>query len=486
MKKISLHRASLKTDRRNIKNLVLALVLFLSFLFPIKTSAPCCGGTSNCEDPGGITGMGPLVTADVIAINAFIANIEAFIFNDLTLTSTWQVLSRIDEFGTNIWPPMNAWWEAFYPALPPMVAQLSAARPDQTRALGAMLDAQLTNESITKKYEKQLESRKRYTPSELSCQIDTLAFSQVKNYQMLRALTRGFVMDELPRRGNTIGTVSENGPGKEMEPFNQIAWLLDPVNEPIGLWPEYQEYLCNFPIDQGCEWWGGMWAWLTGRFGTFKDIPDLLWGSQQTLFWNPANLVMAHYDILMIRASLRYLIYPRSADPIYPTAVDSPEGHRAILTRRAEQARVNTIYNTVGQMLSEHIGHSNLDNPIPVPWPPWTAAWPWLGNDGQYIDAIIERGGMHANERKKDASYREMQEALVRFKHYNPTYSLRLIESTEQLTREQITTNALRLQIMSDVYRRLEERLFMEAAIYARDLDKQIFYLSAPASRTLN
>ena len=159
--------------------------------------------------------------------------------------------------------------------------------------------------------------------------------------------------------------------------------------------------------------------------------------------------------------------------------MDTPEGHRAILARRSEQARVNTVYNTVSQMLSEHIGHSNLDIKIPgnanpmLIWPATGLAWPWLGSDGKYIDEISISGGLHDEERKKDASYREMQEALIRQKYYSPAYTIRLIEDTEQIAREQITTNALRLQIMNDTYRRSEEMLFMEAAVYARDLDKQ-------------
>ena len=481
MKKKSRHLASPKTNKRGMRTIVLALVLFfsLSLLFPVKVFA-CCAGTSDCETPGSIGGaMDALVAADIPAINAFIVAIENFIFADLNLTSAWQILTRVDEFSTNIWPPMNALWEAFYPPLLPMTAQLNVVRPEQTRAIGAMLDAQLMNESITKKYEKQLESRQRYTPDELSCQMDTLAFSQVKSYQMSRALAHGFVTDELPRRGNAKGTVSQNGPAGEMGAFDYPAFLLDPINDPIGLWKEYEIYLCFNVVDQGCPWIASFWTWLTGKEGSFKDIPDMLWGNDQTLYWDPNNFIIRFYDLLMVRAGLRYLIYPRSSDPIFPTAVDTPEGHRAILARRSEQARVNTVYNTVSQMLSEHIGHSNLDIKIPgnanpmLIWPATGLAWPWLGSDGKYIDEISISGGLHDEERKKDASYREMQEALIRQKHYNPAYTIRLIEDTEQIAREQITTNALRLQIMNDTYRRSEEMLFMEAAVYARDLDKQ-------------
>ncbi|MFH1158405.1 MAG: hypothetical protein V1721_05920 [Pseudomonadota bacterium] len=469
MRKISGHRASPKAGGQGVRALALALVLSMCLFFPVKASAQCCAGSSNCEKPGSIGGaMTGLVNTDIAAINAFITAIENFIFADLTLTSTWQILTRVDEFGMNIWPPMNAWWEAVYPALLPMTAQLSAARPDQTRALGAMLDSQLVNESITKKYEKQLEARHRYTPDELSCQADTLAFSQVKSYQMTRALTRGFVMDELPRRGNTKGTVSERGPAGEMEDFDLVAFLFDPINSPLGLWPEYTIYLCYTGMDQGCPWFGGVWSWITGKFGSFKDVPDLLWGNEQTLFWNAVDPILRFYDLLMVRAALRYLIYPKSLDPVYPTAVDTPEGRFSILARRSEQARVNAVYNAVGQMLSEHIGHSNLQIVIPG-----ALAWPWGGGDGQYINAISASGGRFSGDIKEDASYREMQEALVRDKYYNPSYSLRLIEDTEQVAREQITTNALRLQIMNDMYRRSEEMLFMEAAVYARDLDKQ-------------
>jgi len=483
MKKKSKYRALSNNGKYGTKIFVLVIVLSLGLFSPIKSSVACCGGTSNCETPGSIGGaMDVLVAADIAAINAFIIAIEGFIFADLTLTSTWQLLTRLDEFDINIWPPLNAWWEALYPALHPMVAQLSVARPDQTRAIGAMLDAQLMNESITKRQKQQLKAHYRYAPDELSCQMDTLAFSQVKSYQMSRALARGFVIDELPRRGNAVGTVSEFGPGGEMGDWDYAAFLLDSINDPIGLWKEYTTYLCFFGTDQGCPALANLWVWFTGKQGSFKDIPDMLWGNNQTIYWYAMNPIVRFYDLLMVRAALRYLIYPRSADPVFPTAVDSPEGHRTILARRAEQARVNTVYNVVGQMLSEHIAHSNLDvilPPMPGPlfcslWPFACIAWPSLLFDGQYIDAIATSGGLHSKDRKQDASYREMQEAMVRQKYYNPMYTLRLIENTEQIAREQITTNAFRLQIMNDTYRRSEEMLFMEAALYARDLDKQV------------
>jgi hypothetical protein len=49
-----------------------------------------------------------------------------------------------------------------------------------------------------------------------------------------------------------------------------------------------------------------------------------------------------------------------------------------------------------------------------------------------------------------------------------------LLGNSEQVTREQMTLDATRMQVMNDTFHRLEERLFMESSEYGVDLNSQM------------
>jgi hypothetical protein len=83
---------------------------------------------------------------------------------------------------------------------------------------------------------------------------------------------------------------------------------------------------------------------------------------------------------------------------------------------------------------------------------------------------LREIAGVPKDDAADNPSYRELQEAMTKDRYNDPWYVVRLIEDPAQIAREQTTLDALRLQTMSDIYRRSEEMLFMEASEYSRDL----------------
>ncbi len=168
----------------------------------------------------------------------------------------------------------------------------------------------------------------------------------------------------------------------------------------------------------------------------------------------------------MIQANLRYLIDPLASDVVPQSVIPMPndpnlsqatQGRTAILERHAEQAYINTIYNTMGAMLSERMGGSGVD----VSLMRAAAGIPPADTAPGVLPLI-------------GASYREIQEAMTRDRFQDPMYLVRLIGDPEQVTRERNTLSALRLQAMSDIFRRQEEMLFMESAEYGRDLNQQV------------
>lgn len=394
----------------------MAFVLGVSFL-PAKAFA-------GCEMPWTASyHLGRLDDQTDQDIEDYTTQEENFITEILTNTATYEMSARLEEFDTNIRRALDWWWEQLLPAMKRMTAQLSTAQIDQTRAIGSMIDAQLMDEGARLMAEKQREAHQRYAPSEAACQIDSVGPGQNKAFHISRALNRGLSMDDTLRRGNTKGTISDAGRGQEKQ----------------HLWQEYKSSFCdNTAGDQGCTSPGA-------TPGAHKDIPGMLWGDKQTIDASNSQNVTA------IQAALRYLIYPFSSDPIMPTAVDSVNGHYGVLYRRSEEARVNTVYNAVGQMIAERVGGSGVDT-----------------------QAMRVSSGIPAGQASNNASYREIQEALTKDRFTNPQAIVRMIEDPAQMGRQQQAFNILRLQIMNDIYRRSEEMLFMAAAEYGRDLDKQM------------
>jgi hypothetical protein len=403
---------------------VLAVVLILGVFQPGRVFA-------QCENMGSaVSSLTTLATQDTNNLNSYISQEKSFIEKTLSKTASFEMEARLEEFDGNINAWLADWWKnRLQPSMKDMTKQLSVAQIQQTMTVGMVMDAQLVDETLKKKEELMDEARRRYSPSELTCQSTSVGNGQTKAYQMSRAINRGFAKDISKQNGNTVGTPSASGRGAEIKVH----------------WKEFVDKFCdNTKGDQGCTTAGT-------RAGMHKDMPALLWGDKQTI-----NLKDDPDNAIMVQAALRYLVYPASPDPIPPGAVDSSPGHQAILDRRADQARSNAALNAVGQMLSERVGvkqDSGMNSTFRL---------------------LRQASGISDENISPDPSYAEIRDAVTKDRFLDPQYIINMISSPEQVVREQASINATRLQLMNDLYRRSEEALFMEAAAYSFDLDKQM------------
>jgi len=380
---------------------------------------------AQCENAGTASAaIDDLANEDTANINKYITQEENFVTEDLTNTATYELMARLDEFDTNLRGWLTDWWKnRLYPVMKDMTKQISASELEQTRTIAQMMDAKALNEKIGEKDEQQVEARKRFQPTESVCVIDTMGPGQTKTQNLSRAIARGFALDDSPRRSNAKGSISATGRGSEIK----------------AQWKEYTEKFCDPKQgDQGCTKPGIM-------AGKNRDIPLLLWGDRQTIDMKKEN------NRLMVKAALRTLISPESPDPIPAGAVNSPAGREAILKRRAEEARLNAIYNAMGSMVGERIGGS-----------------------GVKIQSMSSPTKINASESTEDASYSAIRKSMARDRFTDPQYVARMITNPQSVVREQGAVNAVRLQLMNDIYRRAEEMLFMAGAAYAHDLDKQV------------
>lgn len=356
--------------------------------------------------------------------NDFIDQESNFIDDKISDTATDEVSERLEEFDENIRAGLSEWWrDHFLPALQDMTAQLHAANIDQSVAFGKMMDAQMLNEFSQDIQLQQVESQRRYMPNETTCQVDSVGPGMIRAQRLSRALTRAITVGSQPVRMNAEGSISEGGSGEYM----------------AAAWDEYTNMFCDPDRGSiGCTAPGTM-------PGAHTDIPSLLWGDRQTIDMNtPENQQV-------INAALRYLISPIAQDPLSEGTMTTPQGREAMLMRRAQAGRVNTIYMVMSQMIAERIGGSGVDT-----------------------SDVRTAAGLPPADAETDVSYREIMHAVTKDRFHNPEYVVRIVSNPEQVVREQGAVTALRMQQMLDLYKRMEEMVFMEASVYSSELDNRL------------
>lgn len=457
---------------RGVRLLVITLVLSLCLSLPKPALA-------SCEDPsdtGGI--LTSLVQSDVEYIDLFIMQEANFIWNILS-TAFEDIAIAYQTFAQNIEEAFNAFATEFtakgMPGMRSATMELHAAVVNQSYQLGLLQDAQLMTEEESREQNLVKDAWKRYAPSELACEIDSTGPGLNRAYQISRALNRTLAIDDAPRHENADSTwpticvgnikyVDDKGKNYTCTDGN---WALLPTTSFNGkgqdindAWTEYVlKYCDNTMGDQGCTT-PGIDA------GRHRDIGALLWGPQLTI--DPTN----PEEIRVMQANLRYIVDPLAPDLIPQSIVPMPNspgglpqaeaGRQVILERHAELAYANTIYNTLGAMLSERVGGSGVD-------PTFMREAAGIPKQDTAADNVISSAGTPVG-----ASYRELQEAMTRDRFNNPQYIMKMISDPAQVARERNVLSALRLQTMNDIYRRQEELLFMESAEYGRDLNSQI------------
>jgi|GEM_PF-947232 len=429
------------TGKRKAAGLVPALALTLALPVLFAPSA----ARAQCENSFTATSTFNQMAQDIADdLNDFIEQEENFIEDKITNTAKNEVITRLEEFDQNIREGLSVWWrEHFEPALKEMTTQLHASQIDQSRVYGSMMDAQNQNEYMQDMQKREVEAVRRYQPSEMTCQLDAIATGNAsggggggggggaastggigKAARMARASARALAKQSEPSRLNAQGTAA----GRSVSAEQNERW---------------QQYVARFcDPDKGGQGCDGAPGDLAGRH---VDLPALLWGDRQTIDATSAD------NQLVVDSVLKFMLAPKSLPPVPEQVVSSPAGQQTLLRRRSLAARQNTIYNSVALMIGQRLSGSNVNT-----------------------QEIRTASGLPAADASTDASYAEIVHAVSKDRFHNPQYIVRLIESPEQVIREQGTVNAVRLQQMNELYKRMEEMVFMEAAAYASDLDINI------------
>ena len=401
--------------KNTVKIYVLTLIMVLFFSPP--TFAQCEPITTAQNQ------MNLLNTETNDLINDWLDQIRNFIYDDLKVTATEEVIERFDEFHDNVLLALNEWAEALLLEMKEMTKQLSLVRIDQSKELGHQMDARVQNETVVMGQRKEVEAIRDMAPADTTCEVDSTAIGLSKGHKMARGIARGLANDAALDSTNSAGTPSEFGLGAQLK----------------QMWDDYVALYC-WPEsgDQGCT--------TAGTYPGFNnDLPGLLFGDKLTIDMSDPD------QQKIARDAQKYLIQPFSPDVIDGSVVDTTAGIQATLQRRAKLARINTVFNLTGQMIGERTGGTGVDT--------------------QNMRTVA---GTQAADAAVDASYREIMQAVSRERFSNPEYIFRMVNFPAAVVREKNAINAIRLQQMSDLYKRLEEMLWTEAAILAAKLDRRM------------
>ena len=114
-----------------------AVVVVLGLMMPQKAHAQCETSFSS------LPALLDMVTGDLSFINDYINEGLNFVQELIPNTAVFEVSSRLEELDTNVNAWMSDWGSnRLVPAFKGIAAQTSAAKVDQTRNVGSMMDAQ--------------------------------------------------------------------------------------------------------------------------------------------------------------------------------------------------------------------------------------------------------------------------------------------------------------------------------------------------------
>lgn len=379
---------------------------------------------AQCENPvlAGAT-MQALMAAQTAHINQYTQQEISYLDKDLKETATKEVMDRFDQFRNNILDALNAYAERLMPEMRDMSKQLSTSEVDQTRQLGSFDDARLQTE--TQRRQKALETRvaRESDQSASACVLDSVAQGQSRGYRIGRAVARGLSYDAQRELGGARGSVGARGPAAVM----------------VAREKEFEEKFCNKDMgDQGCARQGP----LAGRN---NDLAGLLWGDRRTIDMNTPE------NVATLEAVTRNIAGPLPPEPMDIQQVRSAEGVQETMRQRARRARINTIYNAIGQMTGQRVGGTGTD-----------------------IQDIRTASGTPRENASTDASYNEIREAIARDRFSDPDYLFSMVNNPAGLVRELGAINAVRMQQINDLYKRMEELVWVEGAVLGAMLDERM------------
>lgn len=372
--------------------LVLCLGLAMTVYTP-KSAHACCG----CD----------VTDNDVAAANFTIARLRAWVSREHRITRR-----RLSDFENGLMNFLNDWWDnRFRPSLEDMAEHWSTQLIQHAATWGTFFDASNHTDVMLTMQVKNLETHRRYRPSDIGCQVTSTQTGLVRGHFISDA-TRA-VMD----RQMNARALNDVNWGNQLD----ISQVMDTMQR----WQDFDENFCNEEANNN-----GM---LTSCNDTLMRDGDILPGP--ALIEN--ETIDDEDELKTALAVIRNMLYLRMTTPISEPALQGSQGKNAWLERRSLTARQNAAANVI---------HTMLGDRMPV--------------NQTYNDSLrdmIEQLGVPASLISDNPSYYEMMSALTKKRFWDPEYFARLQGDPEMMAREEANLSAFILMTRRDIFNKLEQ-----------------------------
>ena len=284
---------------------------------------------AQCEQAGSPTASANSTATQINStVSIFTTNMNTQITTDLSSLES-NMASDMANADSDVRSSWGSFWSKFKTGLQQMTKQLNTAQVDQTRTIGSLIDAQSQSRVEREIHKQELESFRKYSPSEQVCVIDTLSTTLWEGIQIESAVQNAIEADLTRYYLNQTGGVSEKGP--------EFAHRQD--------WNDYTTKFCDYR-DNGSA----------AGCGT-TDLPDkdADISVSKTFFGFDSINLSDQDDRLAVNMLIRNLTGADVPGVIHSSALNGSLGQSIMLDRRSYQARMNAVISTFAGIVGERV-----------------------------------------------------------------------------------------------------------------------------------
>lgn len=200
---------------RNCRYLFFGALFVMVFSVSIasfsRPAEACCDNSGSAWGP-----IVQLINKVREFVQTFLDQMSGFM-NLNFLNAQFEVVTRFMEFDQNTREEFAEFWSRYLPALQEQTKQLNTAEINKTFNLGGFIEALNQSEIISGSYQKlEYEERRRFNPSDHSCQAESIKETLVEAEHLTRALADATNKEGIERHGANAGTISAEGPEREL------------------------------------------------------------------------------------------------------------------------------------------------------------------------------------------------------------------------------------------------------------------------------
>lgn len=341
---------------------------------------------------------------------------------------TAAVTQKIKEVKNNL----LQWWDTFWyynlePALKMLTRQLSYSKAAQSTAIGMFTDAMSTNRVRLAMEEKEIESHRRFRPSEAVCTAGTVAATITSAQAISHAYALAAPSENITRGMNDKNSPAKGGAAADIRSRwdNYVAKYCDPDENNGAAGCTSASPLKNRDLD------------ITGEIFTKKTID---------VTNDDTNGV--------IKDLITNISQPVVRDPVRPSVVNGAEGPDVMQNVTVDTTKHQVVYDTLYYIVSRR-----------VPGRP-------AGSGTNYLGQIAQAANVDPSLISDNPSRNEILQVMMNDRYRTGSYGGDQIDETENGEREAVTQEAFEAMQMSEMLDLLDRYSLLLAAQAGAEVGK--------------